>query len=1615
MTNVGRSGLVIHLSLMLALTAALSVCLVPGPPAHAQTSLLPLQFSDVVVFGTNSVRLDTNATIVAGHVVANTASAGPTLLPGFELSVDKSALTPAGYAIAADSISVAAQAVVNGNAYYNNLTNTGTINGSLNSPLPSLPIFAPLPAFETASPGTTDVTVPQSGTQTLAPGSYRDITLAANSTLTLSPGVYNARSITMAKGAALLFQNLSSGKADVRVQNQIVTLGDVTVGPSDGDPLKAAKIIFYVGFTSGPTLLPEAVAFGKGSTIKANVYAPNGTLLINELSTATGAFLARDVEIGKGAQVDLETFFTQQAPTITSANSTTFTVGQAGSFTVTTTGFPTPSITRGGAALPSGVSFVDNGDGTGTLSGTPGAGTGGTYAITFTASNGVPPDAVQNFTLTVNQAPAITSANTTTFTVGTAGSFTVTTSGFPAPTITRGGAALPAGINFIDNGNGTGTLSGTPAAGTGGSYAITFTATNAAGTSPTQNFTLVVNQTPVITSADSTTFIVGQAGSFTVTTTGFPTPSITRGGAALPSGVNFIDNGNGTGTLSGTPAAGTGGNYAITFTATNAAGSSPTQNFTLTVAQAPAITSANATTFTVGQAGSFTVTTTGFPPASIAQGGATLPSGVTFVSNGDGTGTLSGTPAAGTGGVYAITFTATNTAGTSPTQNFTLTVNQAPAITSANTTTFTVGQPGSFTVTTTGFPTPAIAQGGALPGGVNFVDNGNGTGTLSGTPVAGSGGTYPITFTASNGVPPNAVQNFTLVVQAPPSAVNDGPYLTDANTTFSRATSDPDDLLDNDSLGAPAATITSFGGGSLGGTVTSNAAGDTATFGTGGSLTVQSSGAFTFTPSTGFTGVFTFQYRLTNTAGTSDATVTIHVRPRATSDVFGEAVVGNVIVDTATGVTFSVLANDVFNGPVTATLLSGNSTQGGAVTLNPTTGTFSYNPPVGYQGVDTFSYTITDTSGFTSAPATVTVTVSGIIWFVNNTSTCSSNCNGRLTNPFTTLDAFTSVNDGVGLHPANNHNIFVYESATAYTFVGGTLLRSGQKLIGQDATATLATIAGVTAPSGSTLPPMNTGGNATTIGSTVPLAASSTVRGLTISTGSSTGLSGGAVSGVSVSETIVTTTIGTAVDLNGTGGTMSLIRASASGGSNGIVLQNTTGSFTVVGDGTDTALGGNGSGGTLSGMTGANGAVAGNAVYLNNAQNVTLRRMLINGTNQNHGIRGIAVSNFTLEYSTVTGTNGTTAGLSEGSVVFDNLTGTSSIVASVMEGGLEDNLNVVNAAGTLNLSVTGSTFGFNSTANGNNNILLETQNVGTVMNVTLQSSLIKGARADFLNLAGNSGSTMNVTLGGSTPALGNTFDNLGANAHPAPVANGNRVLLNASGPSTFDINNNTVKGSRGVAIAVRTTASGTLTGTGNGHVRNNTIGVQAVANSGSVSSGISVTGDGGSDMVVAVTGNKVYQYNNHGILFTFGDEINPSSSFAVTVTGNEVKTPGNLATDFNGIHLNHGTVLATDDFTSCVDVGGATPALKNDVAGGGTGTIFPNNADIRLRQRQNTTIQLPGYIGPARDNVDNEVAEVGAYLALRNTLTTSAANSVATGGGYVDSPGSAACTVPTAP
>jgi hypothetical protein len=317
------------------------------------------------------------------------------------------------------------------------------------------------------------------------------------------------------------------------------------------------------------------------------------------------------------------TLSVDSAPAITSASSTTFTEGTAGTFTVVATGTPAPTIAETGT-LPAGVTFAG-----GVLSGTATA--TGTFAITFTAHNGIGTDATQLFVLTVASAPTITSADSTTFTVGTAGTFTPTATGFPTPTIAESGT-LPAGVTFTE-----GILSGTPTA--GGVFPITFTASNGAVPDAVQHFTLTVNAPAAITSADTATFTIGTANSFTVTKTGTPSPTLSETGA-LPAGVTFVP---GTGVLSGTPTA--KGSYLITFTATNGIGTAATQSFTLVVQYPPLVVSSSSLAGgTVGSAYSATLTATGGEsPYTWSVSVGALPAGLSLAAS---TGVISGTPTA---------------------------------------------------------------------------------------------------------------------------------------------------------------------------------------------------------------------------------------------------------------------------------------------------------------------------------------------------------------------------------------------------------------------------------------------------------------------------------------------------------------------------------------------------------------------------------------------------------------------------------------------------------------------------------------------------------------------------------------------------------------------------------------------------------------------------------------------------------------------------------------------------------------------------------------------------------------------------------------------------------
>ncbi|MDX6228919.1 MAG: hypothetical protein QOI76_2309, partial [Frankiales bacterium] len=222
-------------------------------------------------------------------------------------------------------------------------------------------------------------------------------------------------------------------------------------------------------------------------------------------------------------------------------------------FTVTATGFPPPTVSclDGTTAVVSGDHFA-----------------AGVHTIACLADN-VAGSAGGSFTITVNSSPVITvpadiTVNESSPGAGLAVTFSVTATGVPAASIAcfEGSTSVTSGDTFAV-----------------GSHTISCTATNGSGTD-TKTFHIIVRSVPVITVPASFSVLESPAGSghavvaFTVTATGFPTPTIgcLEGSTSVVSGDTF-----------------TAGVHTIDCTATNGAGTD-TASFTVTVDTVPVIT-----------------------------------------------------------------------------------------------------------------------------------------------------------------------------------------------------------------------------------------------------------------------------------------------------------------------------------------------------------------------------------------------------------------------------------------------------------------------------------------------------------------------------------------------------------------------------------------------------------------------------------------------------------------------------------------------------------------------------------------------------------------------------------------------------------------------------------------------------------------------------------------------------------------------------------------------------------------------------------------------------------------------------------------------------------------
>jgi Bacterial Ig domain len=150
--------------------------------------------------------------------------------------------------------------------------------------------------------------------------------------------------------------------------------------------------------------------------------------------------------------------------------------------------------------------------------------------------------------------------------------------------------------------------------------------------------------------------------------------------------------------------------------------------------------------------------------------------------------------------------------------------------------------------------------------------------------------------------------------------------------------------------------------------------------------------------------------------------------------------------DTATAIGNATLNQTAANGVLSNDQLNGGqisafdavSTQGATVVLNDD-GSFTYSPVFGFTGNDTFTYTLEN--GVGTSTATVTMNVPNEAFFVDNSQ--AVNGNGAQATPFNNLaDGIAAANSG--------DTVFVFRgNGTNNNLTGAVILAPGVNLVGQ--------------------------------------------------------------------------------------------------------------------------------------------------------------------------------------------------------------------------------------------------------------------------------------------------------------------------------------------------------------------------------------------------------------------------------------------------------------------------------------------------------------------------------------------------------------------------------------
>ncbi|WP_353988671.1 beta strand repeat-containing protein [Ruicaihuangia caeni] len=529
---------------------------------------------------------------------------------------------------------------------------------------------------------------------------------------------------------------LSGDAPDIEFGSTTTTVTVSLLLDSSGGAVSAAQLtafeglrIGWSGLVGGTSVAQPQSALASGETsVGFTTSGPRG--LANVTASLDGSSLGIPVHI-------------LYPPTFGIVPPLTYHVGAAPrSVTFSSSGYRSAAISATG--LPENFVLTDFGNGTADISGSPRPGQGGEYPLTLRAVNASGSDE-QSVTLTVTEAPAFTSSASASTAVGNAASITVTSRGFPAPTLAITGGTLPNGLS-VSAVAGSLSISGTPAAGSGGAQSLTIQSSNAHGTATQTLVLTVLEDVSVTKNPVGQQVLAGSTVTFEVEHLGFPVPTVQW---QVDRGTGFVDLPDaGSATLTRTVGLGDDGDR---FRATLTQGGRTVYSSiaALRVGEQPVFVSSPSAVATANDGSrSISIVVQSTPSATIAS--SSVPSWATFESTGPGTATIVATPRTGDGGVHSVELTASNGFGTVATQTLTIIVNEAPELTVSGSTRIGNGVAAGIRVTMTGYPAPAFSITGSLPSGVSSVPNGDGSISLVGTPAPGAGGEWPVTLSATN-------------------------------------------------------------------------------------------------------------------------------------------------------------------------------------------------------------------------------------------------------------------------------------------------------------------------------------------------------------------------------------------------------------------------------------------------------------------------------------------------------------------------------------------------------------------------------------------------------------------------------------------------------------------------------------------------------------------------------------------------------------------------------------------------------------------------------------------------------------------------------------------------